>query len=59
MTKLYTIQIEFDNREGDFYIPLPEELLSSLGAMGWSINDELEFIDNEDGTFTVKKKEQE
>jgi len=58
-SNIYTVQIQFDNREGDFYIPLPEELLPSLADMGWSANDDLEFIDNKDGTFTVKKKEQE
>ena len=56
MNKVFTVEIKYDNREGDFYIPLPEELLPSLVDMGWSANEELEFIDNKDGTFTIKKK---
>ena len=52
----YTIQIQFDEREGEYYIPLPEEMLKTLADLGWSVNDELEWVDNQDGTFLLKKK---
>lgn len=51
------VQIEFDDREGDYYIQLPEEMLKALAELGWTLDDDLEWIDNEDGTFLLKKKE--
>jgi hypothetical protein len=55
--KTYTIQIQFDEREGEYYIPLPDEMLKALADLGWNVNDDLEWIDNQDGTFLLKKKE--
>ena len=54
----YTVQIQYDVREGDFYIPLPEEMLQSIAELGWNVNDELEWTDNKNGTFTIEKKEE-
>ena len=39
----------------------PDELLLDLGTelcdhMGWGVGDVLQWIDNEDGTWTLKKK---
>ena len=56
--KSYTVQIEFNDREGEFYIPLPEEILGDIVSLGWTMDDELEWIDNQDGSFIIKKKEQ-
>jgi len=56
--KRFTVQIEFDVREGEYYIPLPEEMLSDIAELGWTTNDDLEWIENTDGTFTIQKKEQ-
>ena len=42
--KTYTIQIQFDEREGEYYIPLPDEMLKALADLGWSVNDDLEWI---------------
>lgn len=55
--KTYTIQIQFDEREGEYYIPLPDEMLKALADLGWNVNDDLEWVDNQDGTFLLKKKE--
>ena len=55
--KTYIVQIEFDEREGEYYIPIPQEMLQTLADLGWSVNDDLEWVDNEDGTFLLKKKE--
>jgi len=30
----------------------------TLADLGWSVNDELEWVDNQDGTFLLKKKEE-
>jgi len=57
--KNYVVRIQYDVREGDFYIPLPEEMLNDIADLGWTVDDYLELIDNNDGTFTIKKKEQE
>ena len=56
--KTYIVRIEFDEREGEYYIPLPEEMLKTFADLGWSVNDELEWVDNQDGTFLLKKKEE-
>ena len=55
--KTYIVQIEFDEREGEYYIPIPQEMLQTLADLGWNVNDDLEWIDNQDGTFLLKKKE--
>ena len=55
--KRFIVQIQFDVREGDYYIPLPDDMLSLIADLGWTTNDDLEWIDNKDGTFSIKKKE--
>lgn len=57
--KKFIVQIQFDVREGDYYIPLPDYMLSLIADLGWTTNDDLEWIDNKDGTFSIKKKEEE
>jgi len=57
--KNFTVQIQFDIREGDYYFPIPDDMLADIAALGWTVDDELEWNDNKDGTFTIKKKEQE
>ena len=43
---------EVNDGSGDVYIEFPEKILDNLG---WKEGDELKFIDNKDGSFTVKK----
>lgn len=57
--KKFIVQIQFDVREGVYYIPLPDDMLSLIADLGWTTNDDLEWIDNKDGTFSIKKKEEE
>lgn len=40
-----------ENEQGDLYIEI-EELLTELD---WQVGDDLEWIDNKDGTFTLQK----
>jgi len=50
----WTIALEEDKETGDLILPLPEELLES---QGWKTGDTLEWIDNGNGSWTMKKKE--
>lgn len=58
MTKItnlcYTIQLEEDPETGDLILPLSDEILAEAG---WAPGDTLEWIDNNDGTFILKKKD--
>lgn len=53
MTKTYQIPVE-ENEEGDAILNLPDEVLAEVG---WREGDLLEWIDNKDGSFTLKKRE--
>jgi hypothetical protein len=55
--KKFIVQIQFDVREGNYYIPLPDDMLSDIAELGWTTNDDLEWIDNKDGSFSIEKKE--
>jgi len=57
--KSFTVQIQFDIREGEYYMPIPDDMLASLANLGWNIDSQLEWIDNKDKTFTIKKKEEQ
>ena len=52
--KTYTINVGEDE-QGQF-LPLPDELLKEVG---WKAGDLIEWIDNKDGTWTMKKNESE
>jgi bifunctional DNA-binding transcriptional regulator/antitoxin component of YhaV-PrlF toxin-antitoxin module len=52
--KSYTIVLDYDNETGDVIMPLPDELMKEAG---WNLGDDLEWIDNENGTYTLKKVE--
>lgn len=41
--------------DGNMYVELPSALLNQ---MGWATGDTLEWADNNDGTFTITKKEE-
>jgi hypothetical protein len=45
---------EADDGSGDLILPFPDELLEQAG---WKEGDILEWIDNENGSFTLRKKE--
>ena len=52
--KIYTTKVEKDEN-GESYLILPETLLLE---MGWGENTNLEWVDNKDGTFSLKKVEE-
>jgi hypothetical protein len=49
------VSLEEDS-EGNLILPLGDELCDELG---WKIGDTIEWIDNNDGTWTMRKKEME
>ena len=50
----WTVTVEEDGE--DLVLPLSDEMLELLG---WSVGDTLEWINNNDGTFTLIKKEED
>tara|TARA_R110000868_G_scaffold213896_1_gene464047 strand:+ start:633 stop:842 length:210 start_codon:yes stop_codon:yes gene_type:complete len=49
----WTITLEEDPETKDLILPLSDELLKSVG---WKEGDTLEWIDNKDGTWTIRKQ---
>jgi len=47
---------EADDGSGDLIMPFPDDLLTQAG---WKEGDTLEWIDNENGSFTLRKKDNE
>ena len=48
----WTITLEEDPETGDLIMPLAEEILESAG---WKEGDTLEWVDNKDGTWILRK----
>lgn len=55
MSKSWTITLEDDPETGDLIMPLTDEILESAG---WKEGDTLEWIDNENGTWSLRKKDE-
>ncbi len=54
MNKQWTIKLEEDPDTGDLILPLTDEILQEAG---WKEGDTLEWIDNKNGSWTLKKVE--
>ena len=52
--KRWTLPIEEDPNTKDLMLTFPPDLLSQ---MGWDFGDVLEWSDNDDGSWTLSKKE--
>ena len=50
----WTVEVITDPDTGALMLPFPPDLLTQ---MGWSEGTDLSWIDNENGSFTIKKKE--
>lgn len=50
----YTVKLEMDPETMDLVLPLPEEILQEMGL---GLGDLFEWIDNKDGTWTLRKIE--
>ena len=51
----YTVVLEFDEESGECILPLPDEIISELN---WKSGDAIQWIDNKDGSWTLRKKEE-
>jgi hypothetical protein len=49
----HTITVVYDKTLDEYVLPLGDELCKQLG---WTVGDTLIWIDNKDGTYTVKKQ---
>jgi hypothetical protein len=50
----YTVTLEeSDDGSGDLVLPLSDEFMVDAG---WVIGDTIEWIDNKDGTWSMRKK---
>lgn len=49
----WTVEVQQDPETGELMLPFPPDLLSQ---MGWSEGTDLFWIDNENGTFSLKEK---
>ena len=50
----WTVSVEEDTTTGDLYLPFPNDMLEKLG---WVEGDTLEWSVNDNGSFTLTKKE--
>ena len=51
-SKTWTVEIQMDGLTGDAFIPIPDEVID---LVGWNLYDELEWIDNKDGSYILRK----
>lgn len=54
MTNKWVLDVINDDATGDQMIQLPEDFLAETG---WAEGDTLEWIDNQDGSWTLRKKD--
>lgn len=50
--KSWVIEVQENNETKELFIEFPE---GALDQVGWANGDDLEWIDNKDGSFTIKK----
>lgn len=53
--KKWIVELEKDPETGDLILPLSDEVLEGTG---WKTDDVIEWIDNKDGSWTMRKKEE-
>lgn len=52
----WTLDVKYDDKSGDTYLQLPDDMMKEAG---WNLGDDIEWIDNNDGTWTMKKIEKD
>jgi hypothetical protein len=50
--KIWTVKVEMDGLTGDAIIPIPDDLSD---IVGWNVDDEVEWCDNNDGSYIIRK----
>lgn len=53
MSKTWTLDVQ-KNDEGEYFIEFNDEILAESG---FNVGDDIEWIDNKDGSFTLKKSD--
>ena len=48
-----TLTVEYDEETGDHYLQFDDDMLAQLG---WHAGDELQWIDNKDGSWTLTQQ---
>ena len=48
----YTLKVEQNEKTGEYFVLLPEELLEQVD---WDEGDNIQWVDNKDSSFTLKK----
>ncbi len=51
--KSWIITLETDPKTGDTILPLTDEMIADIG---WEVGDTIEWIDNHDGSWTIRLK---
>jgi bifunctional DNA-binding transcriptional regulator/antitoxin component of YhaV-PrlF toxin-antitoxin module len=51
----WTLDVQVDPETGDQILEFPDDLMESAG---WKEGDVLEWIDNKDGSWTLRKKDE-
>lgn len=54
MNEKWVLDVKYDQSTDDAYIELPDQLMKEAG---WNLGDDIEWIDNHNGTWTMKKIE--
>lgn len=52
MSKRYTLEVQVDPETGDQILEFPDSLMEEAG---WKEGDVIEWIDNKDGSWTLRK----
>jgi hypothetical protein len=50
-----TLEVQENEETGELYLEFPTQLLNQ---MGWVEGDDLEWIDNKDGSWSIKKADE-
>jgi hypothetical protein len=51
----WTVKIEEDPETGELILPFTDEMLESVG---WKEGDVIQWIDNKNGSWTMRKKDE-
>lgn len=54
MGKSWVLDVQHNDETDETFIQLPDELMKEAG---WNLGDDIEWIDNKDGSWTMKKVE--
>lgn len=55
-TMIYTLPVIKDPETGDLILEFPDEMMEQVG---WKTGDTVEWIDNKNGSWTIRKKDED